>query len=82
MKQKEKYQLNTRPQMWPIGLTLAITLTLKFQGQIWNLLYLLTKLSDCHKLKMNASIEHKVSNVAISFDLGYDLDLGFSGSYL
>ena len=26
--------------MWPSGVTLAMTLTLNFQGQIWNLLYL------------------------------------------
>ena len=38
--QKQTYRLNARPQMWPWGLTLAMTLTLNFQGQIWNLLYL------------------------------------------
>ena len=46
-KQKQTYQLNFRPQMWPMGLILAMNLTLKFQ--IWNLLYLITKLSNCHK---------------------------------
>ena len=37
--------------MWPWGLTLAMTLTLNFQGQIWNLLYLNQKWSDCHETK-------------------------------
>ena len=39
-KEKQTYRLNSRPQMWPWGLTLAMTLTLNFQGQIWNLLSL------------------------------------------
>ena len=49
--EKQTYWLNSRPQMWPPGLTLAMTLTLNFQGQIWNLLYLSQKWSDCHETK-------------------------------
>ena len=49
--EKQTYRLNSRPQMWPSDFTLAMTLTLKFQGQIWNLLYLKQKWSDCHKTK-------------------------------
>ena len=37
--------------MWPSGLTLDMTLTLNFQGQIWNWLYLCQKWSNCHKTK-------------------------------
>ena len=37
--------------MWPSALTLAMTLTLNFQGQIYNLLYLSQKWSDCHEMK-------------------------------
>ena len=37
--------------MWPLGLTLAMTLTLNFQGQTWNLLYLNPKWSDCHEMQ-------------------------------
>ena len=37
--------------MWPLGLTLAMTLTLNFQGPIWNLLYLNQKWYDCHETK-------------------------------
>ena len=47
----QTYPLNLRPQMWPLGVTLAMTLTLNFQGQIWNLLYLSQKWSDCHETK-------------------------------
>ena len=66
--------------MWPSGLTLTMTLTLTFQGQIWNLLYLSQKWCDCHKTKANISIGVKASNVTIEFDLGHDIDLEFSRS--
>ena len=29
------YRFNSRPQMWPMGLTLTITLTFEFEGQTW-----------------------------------------------
>ena len=48
---KKKYWLDSRLQMWPSGLTLAMTLILRFQGQIWNLLYLSQKLFNCHEMK-------------------------------
>ena len=120
---KQTYWLNSRPQMWPSD----ITLTLNFEGQRWNLLYLSQKWFDCHgtkatisnelstpnwlmgltltmtltlnfhgqygnccisgknnqvakKWKASVSIEHLTSNVGISFNLGHDLDLGFSWS--
>ena len=37
--EKQKYQLNSVTQMWPSGLTLAMTLIMNFHGQIWNLDY-------------------------------------------
>ena len=49
--EKQTYQLNSRLEVWPSGLTLAMTLTLNFQGQIWNLLYLNQKWSDCLEMK-------------------------------
>ena len=49
--EQQTYRLNSRAQMWPSGLTLAMTLTLNFQGQIQNLLYLSQKWSDCHETK-------------------------------
>ena len=44
---KQTYRWNSRPQMWPSPLTLI------FQGQICNLLYLSPKWSDCHETKSN-----------------------------
>ena len=50
-------RLKSMPQIWPMGLTLAMIfifrrdLTFNFQGQIWNLLYLRQKWPDCHKTK-------------------------------
>ena len=38
--EKQTYRLISRPQIWPSHLTLSMTLTLNFQGQIWNWLYL------------------------------------------
>ena len=48
---KQTYRLNSKPQMWPSDLTSAMTLTLNFQGLIWNLLHLKQKWSDCHETK-------------------------------
>ena len=49
--EKQTYQLISRHQLWPSGLTFAMTLTLNFEGQIWNLLCLCQKSSDCHETK-------------------------------
>ena len=49
--EKHTYPLISRPHMWPSGLTLAMTLTLDFRGQIWNSLYVCEKWSDCHETK-------------------------------
>ena len=55
--EKQTYRWNFRAQMWPSGLTLAMTLTLNFQGQIWNLLYLSQKGPIAMERKANTSIE-------------------------
>ena len=44
--EKQTYRLNFRHQMWPLGLTMDMTLTVNFQGQIWNLLCLSQKWSE------------------------------------
>ena len=49
--EKQTHRLNSRLQMGPSGLTLAMTMTLNFQGQISNWLYLSQKWSDCHETK-------------------------------
>ena len=66
--------------MWSSGVTLAMTLTLNLQGQIWNLLYLSQNGAIATKRKANISIDLKTSNVTIGLDLGHDLDLEFSRS--
>ena len=48
---KQTHRLNSRLQMWPLGLTLAMTLTLNFQGQISNWLYIRHEWCDCHETK-------------------------------
>ena len=48
---KQSHGLNSRLQMGPSGLTLAMTLTLNFQGQISNWIYLSKKWCDCHETK-------------------------------
>ena len=73
--EKQTYQLKSRPQMGPWDLTSAMTLTLNFQGQICNLLYLNPKWSDGHKTKTSISIELQASNVTNGLDLGHDLDI-------
>ena len=54
-----------------------MTLTLIFQGQIWNLLYLSQNGPIATKQKANKSIELKALNMTTRFDLGHGLDLKF-----
>ena len=49
--EKQTHWLNSWLKMWPSGLTVSMTLTLNFQGQIWNCLYLCPKWSDYHETK-------------------------------
>ena len=49
--EKQTHRLNSRLQMGSSGLTLAMNLTLNFQGQISNWLYLSKKWCDCHEMK-------------------------------
>ena len=79
--EKQTYRLNSRAKMWPSGLTLAMTLTLNFQGQIWNLLYLNQKWSDCHRTKSkHTDWTPRPQMWLLEFDLGHDLHLEFSRS--
>ena len=48
---KQTCQMVSRPEMWPSDLTSAMTLTLNFQGQMWNLLYLRQRWLDSHETK-------------------------------
>ena len=49
---KQTYQLKSRPKMSPSDLTLVMTLTLNFQGQIWNLPLPRQKWYDCQETKI------------------------------
>ena len=60
--------------------TFVVTLTLNFQSQIWNLLYLRQNGPIATKRKAKISIELYASNVTIGFDLDHDIDLEFSRS--
>ena len=80
--EKWTHRLNFRPQMWPSDLTLALTFTLNFQGQIWNLLYLNQKWSDCHETKTNISIWTQASNLTMGLTLAMTLIFEFSRSYV
>ena len=48
---KQTYRLISRPQIWPLGLTLDMTLTLNFQSEIWIFIYLNQNWPDCHETK-------------------------------
>ena len=48
--EKQAYRLNSRPQMWPSGLTLAMTLPWIFKVK-YGICYISTKWSDCHETK-------------------------------
>ena len=78
--EKQTYRLNSRAQMWPSGLTLAVTLTWIFKVK-YRICYISAKNGPiARKPKANISIEPKASNVTIRFDLGHELDLEFSRS--
>ena len=49
--EKQTYRLISRPQIWPLGLTLDMTMTLNFQGEIWIFIYLNQNWPDCHETK-------------------------------
>ena len=48
---KRTCRLMFEPQMWPLDLTLFMTLTLNFQGQLWNSPYLSQKWFNCQETK-------------------------------
>ena len=73
--EKQTYRLNSRAQMWPLGLTLAMTLTLIFKVK-YRIGYISAKNGPiATKRKANISIELQASNVTNGFDLHHNLDL-------
>ena len=81
--EKQTYRLISRPQMWPSDLTWAMTLTLNFYGQIWNLLYLNQKWSDWHKTKSkHIDLNSRPQMWPMGLTLVMTLIFEFSRSYL
>ena len=56
-KLRQTYRFKSRPKMLLMDLTLVMTLTLDFQGQIRIWLYFRTKWSDYHKTTKNGHID-------------------------
>ena len=50
-KRKANISIGSRSQIWPLGLTLNMTITLNFQGEIWIFIYLNQNWPDCHETK-------------------------------
>ena len=74
MENKQAYQLNARPQLVPSILTLAMTLTSTFKVK-YLICYILGKNGMiAMKWKINISIKHLASMMAIKADLGHDLE--------
>ena len=80
-------RLNSSPYMWPLGLTLAVTLTLSAQVQIWDLPYLSQKWFNCHEMtikhRLNSGPQRPSSTLTLAMTLkmrGRDLpDSGRTG---
>ena len=77
--EKQTYRLNSRPQMWPSDLTLAMIFFLNFQGQIWNLLYFNQKWSDYHEIKSKKNIDWSLECDQWVWPLPWPWHLNFQG---
>ena len=77
---KQTCQLKSSPKMSPSDLTMAMTLTLNFQGQILNLLYVSQKWPDCHETKNKHIYWPQGLKWNIMFHLDHNLELEFSRS--
>ena len=74
--EKQTHQLNSRPQMWPSDLTLAVTLTLNFKKVKYEICYISTKSGlIATKQKANTSIWILGIKCDNGFDLGHDIDI-------
>ena len=78
--EKQTYWMKSRPKIRPSGVTLTMTLTLNFLGQLLDVLYLMTNGSDCPERKINVSNWKLSPKTAVRFEFGHDIDLGSSMS--
>ena len=73
--EKQTHRLNSRPQMYPSDLTLALTLTLNFKVK-YEICYISTKSGPiATRRKANISIWTLGLKFDNGFDLGHDLDI-------
>ena len=71
--EKQTYRLNSRPQMWSSGLTMAMTLTLNFKGR-YGICYISTKMVRLPRNeKQTYPLISSTSNATNGFDHGLDL---------
>ena len=77
---KQTYRLNSRAQMWPLGLTMAMTLTEFSRSNIEFAISQPKIVRFPRNEQQTYRLNSKASNVAIRLDLGHDLDLEFSRS--
>ena len=74
-----------RHDCWPIDYLIRfwsifiVTLTLNFQGQIWNLLYLTQKWSDCHETKQTYRLNSRPQMWPSGLTLAMTLSWNFQG---
>ena len=80
---KQTHRLNSWPQMWPSDLTLAVTLTLNFQGEIWIFIYLNQNWPDCHETKSkHIDFNSRPQIWPMGLTLAMTLIFEFWGSYV
>ena len=79
-KHNQNTSTNAMPQMWSSTLNLVMIWTIKFQGQIFNLLYLRKSYPIATKRRTNISMARYASNVVIRLDLNHDFDCEISSS--
>ena len=73
--EKQTHQLNSRPQIWPSDLTLAVTLTLNLKVK-YEICYISTKCGPiATKQKANILIWTLGLKCDNGFDLGHDIDI-------
>ena len=77
--EKQTYRLNSRTRMCPSDLTIVMTMTLNFPGQMWNLIYPSQKWSDCHETKWTYCLYSRPYMWPWDLTLAMTLILNFQG---
>ena len=80
--EKQTHRLNSWPQMWPLDLTLAVTLTLNFQGEIWIFIYLNQNWPDSQETKskhIDLNSRPQIWPMGLTLDMTLNQYLNFEG---